>query len=67
MEGESIPPHSEMEAGNMNPEAVPVKSLVGYGDEGPDGHHQNDQAEMDQVRYLNPYNTHLNAYLLLSN
>jgi len=48
MEGESIPPHSEMEAGNMNPEAVPVKSLVGYGDEGPDGHHQNDQAEMDQ-------------------
>merc|ERR1740129_1725336 len=32
----------------MNPEAVPVKSLVGYGDEGPDGHHQNDQAEMDQ-------------------
>merc|ERR1712172_411792 len=48
MEGESIPPHGEMEAGNMNPEAVPVKSLVGYGDEGPDGHHQNDQAEMDQ-------------------
>merc|ERR1711971_742178 len=45
MEGESIPPHSEMEAGNMNPEAVPVKSMVGYSDEGPDGHHQ---AEMDQ-------------------
>ena len=56
MEGESIPPHSEMEAGNMNPEAVPVKSMVGYSDEGPDGHHQDDQAEMDQVRYLNPYN-----------
>ena len=51
MEGESIPPHSEMEAGNMNPEAVPVKSLVGYGDEGPDGHHQDGQNEMDQVRY----------------
>jgi len=32
----------------MNPEAVPVKSLVGYSDEGPDGHHQDDQAEMDQ-------------------
>jgi len=48
MEGDSIPPHSEMEAGNMNPEAVPVKSLVGYSDEGPDGHHQDDQAEMDQ-------------------
>lgn len=53
MEGESIPPHSEMEAGNMNPEAVPVKSMVGYSDEGPDGHHQDN---MDQVRYLNPYN-----------
>ena len=47
----------------MNPEAVPVKSLVGYGDEGPDGHHQDDQAEMDQVRHQNPYNTYLNAYL----
>jgi len=32
----------------MNPEAVPVKSMVGYSDEGPDGHHQDDQAEMDQ-------------------
>jgi len=32
----------------MNPEAVPVKSLVGYSDEGPDGHHQDNQAEMDQ-------------------
>ena len=50
----------------MNPEAVPVKSLVGYSDEGPDGHHQDDQAEMDQVRYQNPYNIYLNAYLLLS-
>jgi len=49
MEGDSYPPPSEMEVGNVAPEAMPVKSLVGdYSDStSADVHHQ-DHQDQDQ-------------------
>ena len=49
MEGESVPPPSEMEVGNVAQEAVPVKSLVDYSADVPDHDHENRQDDMDQV------------------
>ena len=57
MEGDSVPPPSDMEVGNVAPEAMPVKSLVDYSDStSADVHHQDQehyggarQDDMDQV------------------
>merc|ERR1712223_1984422 len=56
MEGDSVPPPSDMEVGNVAPEAMPVKSLVDYSDStSTDVHHQDQehyggarQDDMDQ-------------------
>jgi len=56
MEGDSVPPPSDMEVGNIAPEAMPVKSLVDYSDStSADVHHQDQdhyggarQDDMDQ-------------------
>jgi len=47
MEGESVPPPSEMEVGNLAQDAVPVKSLVDYSADVQ--HHENRQDDMDQA------------------
>ena len=59
MEGDSYPPPSEMEVGNVAHESMPVKSMVDYSDStSADVHHQEHhggerQDEMDhQVRFL---------------
>ena len=61
MEGDSYPPPSDMEVGNVAPESMPVKSMVDYSDSNSaDVHHQDEehhggerQDEMDhQVRFL---------------
>jgi len=56
MEGDSVPPPSDMEVGNVAPEAMPVKSMVDYSDTtSADVHHQDqdhygraNQDDMDQ-------------------
>ena len=61
MEGDSYPPPSDMEVGNVAPESMPVKSMEDYSDStSADVHHQDQehhggerQDEMDhQVRFF---------------
>merc|ERR1712079_686558 len=44
MEGDSYPPPSDMEVGNVAPESMPVKSMVDYSDSNSaDVHHQDQE------------------------
>merc|ERR1712027_258824 len=44
MEGDSYPPPSDMEVGNVAPESMPVKSMVDYSDStSADVHHQDQE------------------------
>ena len=59
MEGESVPPPSEMEVGNLAQDAVPVKSLVDYSADVQ--HHENRQDDMDQVQVWLFFNVYSGA------